>query len=345
MERRDGDRIAAGNGTVSEQQADRYAARIGLELWQSRWLVFGLASSGGLLAFVYSLLATPIYTATVTILPQVDSSGTGLIGSLSSIVGAPIITDASYEQIYGNILESDQILDQVISRRWQHGSAADSLSMYEIFEIDAHGDTPSRAQARLKRKLRNDVIRFSQNKRTGYMTLEVHAPGDPRFAASLANALVNQLGNFNLSLRGKKAEEKHAFLQRRLVEVERELRAAGDSLVEFEIANRSYRESPVLSQQHDELEREIQAQTSIWVELRRQFELARLEMSKENTSVDVLDRATPPIEPSSPDRFLYTATGLFLGLALAALIILVSLQVRAVQSIARMQQADSTART
>ena len=50
--------------------------------------------------------------------------------------------------------------------------------------------------------------------------------------------------------------------------------AAPKALVRFEELNRGFVVSPELSRQHAELERELQAITAVWVDLRRQLESA-----------------------------------------------------------------------
>ena len=303
--------------------------------WRQRrflLLVTGLVLA---VTVVYSFWIAPVYTAQVTILPEVGSSPEGLLGNLASIVGPAVGGEGSFELLYGQILKSDRILDQAITRDWRHADFPEPVSLYRIFGVDppAGPDSALAADA-LKQILRSTVIYFRKDKANGYMVLKISAPRDGAFAADLANFLVERLDQFNRESQSKIATEHHAFVSARLAEVETSLRQSEEELTAFQKNNRAYTASPDLMQRYGEINREVQAHTTIWVELRRQVELAAIEMYKQQSSVNVLDRATPPVTKSKPRRPLYWAAGLLIGFALAVALAFVRQQVGVLRRIA-----------
>jgi uncharacterized protein involved in exopolysaccharide biosynthesis len=277
------------------------------------------------LAVVNALMAPVVYTAQVTMLPQNVSSKSDFLGQVQSFTGISFNNEVSFEQLYGEILFSDRILDKAISHRWRHRDFTGDVSLFEIFEIadvDSEGDPSARATADLKTLLRTGILSFYRDDWTGYMTLKVTVPRDPSLAADIANFLARELDNFNRSFRTQRAKAQTEFIKTRLSEVESELELASDALTAFITANRSYRTSPALIQMYDELDREVDAQTSIWIELRRQLELAKIDVNKEMASINVLDIASVPTKKSGPNRTFRVAVGLVIGVIFSFLMLL-----------------------
>jgi uncharacterized protein involved in exopolysaccharide biosynthesis len=71
------------------------------------------------------------------------------------------------------------------------------------------------------------------------------------------------------------------------------------------------------------LEREVSAQTTIWVELRKQFELAKLDERRDQDSLIILDEATLPMKSSNPRMMVYGFLGLLFGIGSSILTVLV----------------------
>jgi uncharacterized protein involved in exopolysaccharide biosynthesis len=272
-------------------------------------------------AVLVAFLLPEVYTAQVTFLPQGESDSTDLIGRLASIAGAPLGGSGSYEALYDEILLSDSILDKLLDRRWESAALAREATLLEIFDIEPPSGTDQSIQLSrylVKERLRNDVVHFYRNKLNGYMTLKVSIKGDPPLAATMANYLAGLLDEYNREFRSGKAHRQRVFVETRLAELELEQIEAENNLTEFLESNQRYTNSPTLIQRHGALQRQVNALTTVWTELRHQVELARIEEQKESVFVDILDSATTPVRRSAPDRkaivFLGTFVGFILGL-------------------------------
>ena len=284
-------------------------------------LIVAVALIVGIAAVGASFLVTPQYTASATLLPQTGSSSSGLMAAIGSFANLPLQGEQSLEGLYPVILRSDRILDGVIGQRFGYRGGQESL--YSIFGVPEPAQADSVQSARrLKRLLRESVVSLSQDKKTGVMQLSVNAPQDADFAADLANALTDSLGSFIVEFNSAKAREKLNYVNQRLDEVQSELQAAESARTAFMEENRTYAASPRLSQQAGELERQVQALTAVWVELIKQLEIAKLDDDKERFSLEILDRAQPPLTRSKPNRASMGVIGTFLGGMLACLFVL-----------------------
>lgn len=281
-------------------------------LGRNVWLIGAVALAVGVSAVALSYLIQPRFTATATLLPQTGGSTSGLMAAIGNFANIPLQGEQNLETLYPVIVRSNRILDGIIGETWDYRGSKQSL--YGVFDIEtAAGADSLDSTRRLKKVIRETVLSFRQDKQVGVMELAVTAPRDPRFAATLANALTDSLGGFIMAFNGSKAREKLQYLQRRIDDVTAELQVAESERTAFLEENRAYANSPRLMQTAGELERRVLALTAVWVELIKQLEIAKLDSDEERFSLEVLDRAQAPLHRSSPNRANMGIIGFILG--------------------------------
>jgi len=295
-------------------------------LWTRRLLFFVITVVFTLLALIFAFLLPPIFTAKVTLLPRQQDGERGLIGQIASLTGVSIGQESAWESLYGEILHSESLLQELLAQKWTLPGSSDQQTLQKILRPDVNADTPedaSRAAFRLREYLRSEVVKFSRDQTTGYMEIKVSMERRPVLAAEVANFLAAQLDSFLLASQRSRASEQRRFIEGRLVEVRGELKQAEDSLTEFLRNNRSYSTSPELLQLHAELSRDVEVHNAIWVELRRQLEIAKIDEQREAMSIEILDLAQPPPVRSAPRRTVICLLGMMLGMAAASVWIVI----------------------
>ncbi len=294
-------------------------------LWRGRRLIAAAASLGALLLYATTFLSAPRYSATVTLLPAAKVPEGGMLGQLAGLAEMQWLGPPSYEELYGEMLHSDRILDRIIEHEWHYRDTAPPVTLLQFLQIGP-GVTEieqSRARNRLKKELRSQIIGFSRDKATGVMQLTVTMPREASLAAAVANHLADELDMLNRTMHQNRAAERRLFTEERLEVVSTELRAAEENLTAFLRANRAYTQSPDLMEEYNSRLRDIQALQNIWLDLKRQVEVARIDENKNLPIIEVLDRAQAPIIRSRPRRTLNAMIGLCLGgLGAAAWILL-----------------------
>ena len=304
--------------------SDADATAILKTLWRRRTVVLLAGAAAAILAAIYAFLAPPVYTAETTFLPRMDEPQPNLmLGQLVSLAGLSLEQGGAYEALYGRIILSDRVLDTLLTRTWPDELAGQERKLVAILGDET--DDP-RAVLKTKRRLRRDWLSFARDKTTGFMRLQVSLERRPRLAADLANHLTDELDRYLGESSRSRAGNQRSFVEDRLEAVQRELRSAEQALVEFERDNRAWSSSPPLTMQHGELRREVEVQSTLWVELRRQQELARIDEHKDIVRLEILDRATPPLDKSAPRRGLFIVLGAALGVVLASLFVLLRAQ-------------------
>lgn len=182
-------------------------------------LVLGMPVLCGGVALAISLLMTPTFTSTVTIMPpeQQQSAMSAMLGQLGGLASLAGVGGGikSPSDLYVGLLESRTITDSLINR----------FKLQERYEKKTVEDT--------RRELAS-MRSFNNGKKDG--TISVSASDkDPKFAADLANAYVEELMKLSQTLNLTEASQRRAFL-------EKQLKEAKDSLANAEVALRKTQE-------------------------------------------------------------------------------------------------------
>jgi uncharacterized protein involved in exopolysaccharide biosynthesis len=304
-------------------------------------LVVGLAALG------YSFNIPPTFTAAVKFLPpqQQQSAAASMLaslGGLGGLAGAAAGLKNPSDQ-YLAFMKSNSVQDALIER----------FKLQERYETEFKVDT---------RTALTGSTRASSGK-DGLITVEIDDK-DPKFAADLANAHVEELQKLLAKLAVTEAQQRRAFFEKQLTQVkdkmvaaEMALRATGisgsvlksnptsavaavaalqaqvtaqevrvgamrgylaDTAPDFQqamtelaslraqLAKQEKDEPAAASGQGDYVAkfREFKYQETLFELFARQFEMAKVDESREGAVIQVLDAAQPPEKKSKPKKAL-----------------------------------------
>lgn len=168
---------------------------------------------------IITLFMPNIYTARTMIIPSDDDSGGmgsalmaqlgGLAGLAGGTVGAKTTGD-----LYATMLQSEALKDPLIDR----------------FKLKDHYEAEFRSSVYLTL---DSVASISLGKKDGVITI-AFSDEDPKFAADLANAYVDELANLTTRLNMTQAGDNRRFLVKRMAEAKADLGRAEDSLKVFQ---------------------------------------------------------------------------------------------------------------
>ncbi|WP_224957513.1 GumC family protein [Geomonas subterranea] len=198
-------------------------------------------------AVCYSLALPSIYSATARVLPPQKEGGGGisaLLGQAGGLAGLAAGGLGGGSDLYLGILRSRSVADAII----RAPGLADGYK----------GMTMETARQQLAAS-----VKFQSGK-DGIITITADDK-EPKRAAQLANCFVEELGKTTVRLNLSKAGTERAFLEKRLVVVNRDLKAAEENL-------RSY------SQSNKVVQMEAQAKASIEGIAKLRAELASKEV-------------------------------------------------------------------
>lgn len=277
------------------------------------------------LSFGISILILPLlflmpnkYTSVATILPSKSGGGLSELGAVAGLIGVNIpefSSQGTSDELIPDILYSERILDSLIARKWKYSEYDSLVSLYTIFEIEPTGRSlyPAREiKEILLESIRKGLLKTSIEKETGLISVSFTVPNDPRLAQEIVTALLYHLDTYNKQFRKTKSTAEFLFLDKRLKEVYKDLEIAENRLSTFEIVNKNWQSSPVLSSDWKRINREVLVNTTVWTELRKQYELVKINLEKEKQTIDILDNPTLPSQKSGPKR-LFILIGIAFG--------------------------------
>jgi uncharacterized protein involved in exopolysaccharide biosynthesis len=304
-------------------------------------LVVGLAALG------ISFAVPPTFTATVKFLPpqQQQSAAASMLaslGGLGGLAGAAAGLKSPADQ-YMAFMKSNSVQDELIER----------FKLQERYETKFKDDTRLTLTANTRATSGKD----------GLITVQIDDK-DPKFAAELANAHVEELQKLLAKLAVTEAQQRRAFFEKQLIQVkekfteaEQALRATGVSSsvlksnptsalaavaglkaqvtaqevkvgamrgylaetapdfkqamtelanLRAQLAKQEKDEPAAAAGQGDYVAkfREFKYQETLFELFARQFEMAKVDESREGAVIQVLDAAQPPERKSKPKKAL-----------------------------------------
>ncbi|MBE0621244.1 MAG: lipopolysaccharide biosynthesis protein, partial [Burkholderiales bacterium] len=170
-------------------------------------LILGLPFFVAILAAIYSLFMPISYTATTKILPplQGQSSASAMLAQLGGLAGLAAGAAANPSDVYVAMLKSRTVADNLIER----------FGLAQIYG----GKYPSQVREKLTRAT---SIGSSKD---GIITIQV-GDGDPKRAADVANAYVDELEKLSQVLAVTEASRRRLFFERQFAQAKDNLAKA-----------------------------------------------------------------------------------------------------------------------
>lgn len=281
---------------------------------KSHWRLIGpVAVAITVVVAVLLFMRPDQYTATVMILPQEDQLASGGIGDLAGMASSFGINlrsgSAGYEQ-YPAIIKSRRILGHFANEGVKLLDGR-QISLADLLKVPQR-NAAIRSEMTFDH-LAHQAVAITLDRKTRVLQLNVTLP-DPDVSAALANELASSLDTFNRQQFTENAGEQRRFIEGRLVEVGSALGEAESLLESFRVANQMTRASAPLQLQESRLMRNVNLQTALYTELRRQLEIERIDEQRNTNTLRILEDALPPALPSGPRRIRLIALAFVLSL-------------------------------
>jgi uncharacterized protein involved in exopolysaccharide biosynthesis len=282
-------------------------------IWRNRKIIVYISAGLAVFALLLSFLFPRYYKSTATLLPEADKnklSGLGDFSGLASLAGVNV-GGSDLAKLYPTIVQSETILRTVIEKKYLYEGHPDSVNLITVLDIDkeTHEEDMKAAVKEV-----TDLMTVSFESKTNVVHLSLEMP-DRHLSADVLNAVIAELDTYMREKRKTNASEQRKWISVRITEVEGELKAAEDTLKNFREKNRRVVDSPQLLLEQERLMRDVQVKATVYVELKKQVELARIDEIKNIPIVNVLDPALPPVKKERPKRLVITLATFLLAFA------------------------------
>lgn len=322
----------------------------------SQWKVIVLAGLvGASIGLTYSLTTKPVYTASLSFALEDDKQAGGGLGSalgLASSLGLDLGGGSGGGAFSGSnlneLFKSRTIVEKTLMQPVVSGN--DTISLAEMYlringSRESWSDNPKMKSIQFppltKRKYftrvhdsimgvmytgltKKNLTVAQKDKKVAITSIEVKSE-DENFAKAFAEALAQEVSDFYVDTKSKKARMNMAILIKQRDSIRAELNGA---ITGVAVANdNTFMLNPALNINRTPSARkqiDVQANTAILTELVKQSELAKVTLRKETPLIQVIDR---PILPLPKEKF-GKAKGIFIGGILAGFLTVLGLIVR-----------------
>ncbi len=260
-----------------------------------------------LAVLILLLLVKSYYTSVITILPDASKkSSLTQFSDLASMVGINI-GDVGGTEIYKNLVTAEAVLSPVIYSKYKTNEYPDSVNLVEYFEIDEYNNEPLEIRERkrfldVKEILLENII-TGLDKKTKVLTLKVTMP-ESKLSADVANKIVWSLDQYLRNKTKFHAREQRIYLEKRITQVKDSLFLAEEKLKNFRERNRVIENSPSLFLEQQRLLRDVEILQTVYAELNKHLELAKIEEVKDTPILNLMEYAKEPIIKAGPPKLL-----------------------------------------
>ena len=276
--------------------------------------------------FTYvQFIQKPEYVSSATVLlPDNKINNLGGFAGLASQFGVNMptatTTDLSSPSLYPELMRSRTFAEKILQKTFYTEQYKGELSLLSIL---THGNDPPKYEvdtliAQAVGILNSNFLEFDDYPGSQFSIIKITAP-EPVFARNLANVVLEELDRLSRYFKSKAVVEKTSFIENRILSVKDDLESSEQSLKKFYETNRQIN-SPALQLEQERFNREVEIQKGIFLTLKQQLELVKIEQVQESSIVQVLDMPQLPLGPSNKNLKLSVLLSIFLGLGMGIII-------------------------
>ena len=315
-------------------------------LKKERRFIFKFSSIAGFIGLVYALIATPFYQSTTTMYPALESEGSGgILGSsikgLAESYGLMGLGSAPTYNI-PDIVLSRRIKKNIILSNWQSNAFPDSSNLIKFWEIDkpnkfspfiildvfksllpsGQGFSTSADKLHLENAIEKlqRLISVSEEQ-SGLIVVSVLME-DPNLAASITNYIADYVKEFISIEQEKEAIKQKEFIYDQMLSAKSDLSDSELKLTNFFKKYPLALGNPDLQLQQGRLAREIEENQAVYITLRQQYEIAKIDAEEDKLFINILDTGDVAVRKSKPKRLLILLSSIMFGVMSSVLVIL-----------------------
>jgi uncharacterized protein involved in exopolysaccharide biosynthesis len=282
------------------------------------WLLLAVVGVIAGASVLIAVLSKPKYDAQTTLYYVTSSPGSmwSQTGELARSLGFSVPT-AGMQLEVPDIARSRLVRDSLLERRWSPSPGQDSQTLYELWGLAGveEGKRRERAYRILGKRISCQVSD------SGLIRIVVRME-TPFLAAEMANSIADVVLSYLREEHTRSASLNRQYIDVRLAEVKGQLTEAEERLKEFREKNRRVEDSPDLMTQEGRMLRDVEVNQQVYLVLKEQSELARIDEIRDTPPLSVLDLAIVPWEKAYPRRVAIVLVGLLLGLVAGMVIVL-----------------------
>tara|TARA_Y100001970_G_scaffold72098_1_gene91515 strand:+ start:5504 stop:6490 length:987 start_codon:yes stop_codon:yes gene_type:complete len=271
-----------------------------------------------LISIFYSLYSQPLYKSYISIyqtrnesmLPSSMSSFTGVASSLG-------FNFSNGENIYNipDVINSRKLKKVITSKNWSSNIHSKPIDLVSYWELDKDTFFSNIKSIFFSNKPSTDfhlqnmaIDKFSTRisiyeHESGMITVSILME-DELIAANIVNFISTWIQDYISNEMSFKAKKNRVFIENQLNSAKMDLFLSEEDLSDFQKKHSITDDNPEVILARARLMRNVEVNQQVYVTLRQQFELNKIEELKEKPIINILDEGDIPTRKSKPLRSL-----------------------------------------
>ena len=220
-------------------------------------------------------------------------------------------SDISSSSMYPDIVISRTFAEIMLAKEFYTEKYGKKLPLIAIF---TYGDYPVPSNIDTLRVSAADIIpnMIRIKEQTGFFIIDV-TTNEPQFSKDFSDTLIVELDKLQRKFKKQTVNEKIDYIEQKITLAKIELETNEEKLKHFREKNRYVNNSPGLLLTQERLQRDVEIQKGIFLTLKQQLELAKIEEVQKSSFVQILDYPSLPIIESNPKKLSTSILGGFVG--------------------------------
>ena len=311
----------------------------------NKTLIVKVSLIAGIIGLIYALYATPYYRSTTSMYPALDTEKSGglLGGSIKGLAESYGLMGLGSAPTYNipDIVLSRRIKKNIILSKWKSRAFPDSSNLIKFWEIDKpdrfspyiildlfrvflpneKGYSTSLDKLHLENAIEKLQRQISVNEEQSGLIVVSVLMEDPFLSANITNYIADYVKEFISLEQEKEAIKKKEFIFSQMQSAKIDLSDSEFKLTNFLKRNPLALGNPDLQLQQGRLIREIEENQAVYITLRQQYEIAKIEAEEDKLFINILDEGDVAVRKSKPKRSLIVLSSISLGIMFSLLIV------------------------
>ncbi len=303
-------------------------------LAQQKWSILKITGLFTTIGIIYSLLATPYFQSTISLYPagEITESSSIFGGNLKGVAESFGFGGLGSSPTYNipDIINSRRLKKDIVLKSWTNSLYPNGSNLIKYWGIDkptwfaprkwisklfpAGGFSANPYQQYVETAIKNlgELISVEEEA-SGLINVSVLME-EPELSADIANYIAEFVKDFILVEQHREAVKNKAFIYDQRMQAKEELALSEEELTEFRKQHPIALDTPDLQLARGRLIRNIEENQAVYITLRQQYEIAKIEEAKESLLVNILDVGEPAVENAKPRRSRIIIIGFVLSL-------------------------------
>jgi len=344
--RKDANSNTAHKTTINEKNSEENIVDTFSVIKKKKRTIYKYSGIAGFIGLVYALFATPYYQSTTTMYPalETESSGGILGSSIKGLAESYGLMGLGSSPTYNipDIVLSRRIKKNIILSKWRSNTFPDSSNLIKFWEIDkpnkfspfiildllkplfpsGNGFSTSADKIHLENAIEKlQRLIFVSEEQSGLIVVSVLME-DPNLASDITNYIADYVKDFISFEQEKEAIKQKEFIYSQMLSAKEDLSVSEFKLTNFIKKNPLALGNPDLQLEQGRLVREIEENQAVYITLRQQYEIAKIEAEEDKLFINILDTGDVAVRKSKPKRLLILLSSIMFGMMSSILFIL-----------------------